>query len=135
MKSKLKQDGLPYKVWISQDATRCTGKVQYNSKTNELVGLVLPTNKNSMPIANSFQADSLEDIVTHHEQNSLSSLLYVYMAQPLAKDSPAFCICIFGTDNKFFTEDALKRLRCIISRLEEEGIEVWGVSATVTGAC
>lgn len=129
LKKELEERKLPLKVWISEDGTRCTGKVQYNPKTNELIGFVLPKDKNSMPIACSFQANSIEEIVKHHEENPLSTYLYVYMAQPLAEDSPAFCLTIFGTDNKFVAEDSLKRINYIIMCLEKQGIDAWGDSS------
>lgn len=125
LKIKLTESQSPLKVWISKDVTRCIGKVQYNPKTNELIGLVLPTDENSMPIACSFLADSIEQINAHHENNPLSTYLYVYMAQPLAVHSPSFCLSIFGTDNKFQSPDSWNRLKYIIEKVEE-GIEVWG---------
>ena len=50
------------KVWISDDMTGITGRVQYDSKTNQIVGLVLPLNRNSVPMTLSFPANSAKDI-------------------------------------------------------------------------
>lgn len=47
----LEERKLPMKAAISEDATRLTGVVQYDAKTNQLMGFVLPTHfGNGMPI-------------------------------------------------------------------------------------
>lgn len=42
LKNFLQDRHLPLAVWLSEDATRITGRVQYDSGTNQLVGFVLP---------------------------------------------------------------------------------------------
>lgn len=37
-------------VWLSEDATAITPTIKYDSKTNQLVGILLPKNKNGCPI-------------------------------------------------------------------------------------
>lgn len=38
-------------VWLSEDATAVISKIKYDSNTNQLVGIVLPTNNdNGSPI-------------------------------------------------------------------------------------
>jgi len=37
-------------VWLSEDATRITGRIQYDSSTNQLIGFVLPFDDQGMPI-------------------------------------------------------------------------------------
>lgn len=60
----LKRGLTPY-VWLSEDATRITGRIQYDPKTNQLVGSVLPFNKQGMPIAFSYLAASAKAIEEH----------------------------------------------------------------------
>lgn len=50
LKSYLRERNLLFIVWISEDVTRITGKIQYNPSTNQLVGLILPLNEHGMPI-------------------------------------------------------------------------------------
>lgn len=57
-------------VWISEDATRITGRVQYDSATNELIGFVLPLSSNGMPLRGVFQARSAKEIEDHFKGNT-----------------------------------------------------------------
>lgn len=36
-------------VWLSEDATAIKSVINYDSKTNQLVGILLPTNDNGCP--------------------------------------------------------------------------------------
>lgn len=51
----LKQRNLDPVVSLSVDATRVEGKPQYDSKTNQVIGFVLPLDKNGLPIPYYFQ--------------------------------------------------------------------------------
>lgn len=46
---------LPPKIWISKDATRITGKTEYDTKSNKVIGFVL-TLENGCPLYDSFPA-------------------------------------------------------------------------------
>jgi len=48
---------LLFKIWISEDATRITGKIEYDCKSNKIIGFVLPL-KNGCPQYNSFSTTS-----------------------------------------------------------------------------
>jgi hypothetical protein len=48
-------------VWISQDATTITGKIEYNSKNNTVVGFEIPQ-ENGLPKTNFFEATSAQKI-------------------------------------------------------------------------
>lgn len=61
-----------------------------------------------MPIPRMFKADSPESIKRHLE-NPQSSLMYVVVAQPLKEKVAPFVLQLLGTDNRFKTEDVLKR--------------------------
>lgn len=111
-------------VCISEDATRIVGKVQYDSRSNQLVGFVLPLNSSTgMPIPFVFPARSSEEIIKHFfNNNQLSSYLNVIMAQPLA-NVPAFCLAIFGSDNKYSSFDVAKRWNFINEQLAEVNVK------------
>lgn len=36
-------------VWISEDGTRITGRLQYDPGSNQIVGLLLPLDENGLP--------------------------------------------------------------------------------------
>jgi len=116
-------------VWLSEDATRITGRIQYDSSTNQLIRFVLPFDDQGMPIAFSFTASSAKSIQDHFNNNTAASSLYVIMAQPLQNDAPCYCLCFFGTDNKFRTEHVMNRWNYIIAKLKSYGITVVGVSS------
>lgn len=44
LRNYLDERGLPKVVCISEDATRIVGRVQYDSRTNQLLGFTLPLN-------------------------------------------------------------------------------------------
>lgn len=129
LKKFLTDRKLKMKVFLSEDATRVTGKVQYDCKTNQLVGFVLPTNENSMPICHSFPATSADIMKKHFDKNKISTLLYTFIAQPIEKNPASFCLCLFGTDNSFTCDDVLKRWKYIGDILRSNGIEVMGYAS------
>lgn len=72
-------------VWISEDATGITGKVEYDPKTNQIIGFELPYDK-GMPVPYTFMARNAREIEHHFtNKNEISRLVYVIMAQPLQK--------------------------------------------------
>ncbi|XP_043289665.1 uncharacterized protein [Venturia canescens] len=120
---------LPLIVWVSEDATRITGRIQYDTRSNQLVGFVLPLNQKGMPVCGTYPATSASKIVENFEKGTIASLAYVIIAQPLIENAPSFCLSIFGTDNKFYATDVLNRWKYIISCLKKEGITVFGISS------
>lgn len=57
---------VPPVVVLSEDATRITGKVQYDKRTNQLIGFVLPLNNtNGLPIPFMYPARNAEEILSH----------------------------------------------------------------------
>lgn len=98
----------PRKIFASEDASGIVSKIVYDSRNNQLIGLVSPLNENGMPLINSFRADSAERI---KELLTLpkSSLIYAVVAQPIKPKVPPYILQIFGTNNKFTAHDVLKR--------------------------
>lgn len=96
-------------IFLSEDASGIVKKIVYDSHSNQLIGLVLPIDKkNGMPITCTFKAESAE-LIRQHLQQPQSSLVYIVVAQPLKKNTAPFILQIYGTDNRFKTEDVLKR--------------------------
>lgn len=129
--SYLNERKLPLVVSLSEDATRIVGTVQYDSRTNQLIGFVLPINKkNGMPIPFSYSARNADEIYKHFSnENSVSSYLNVIMAQPVAKNAAPFCLLIYGSDNKYTGNDVSKRWRFIRDQLADSGIETLTISS------
>lgn len=119
-------------VVLSEDATRIIGRIQYDKYTNQIIGFTLPLNeKNGLPIPFSFPARNALEIMQHFsENNTTSALVNVIMAQPISKNPPpAFCLLLYGTDNKFTTEDVCCRWQYIVQKLNELSIKVLCISS------
>lgn len=128
----LEKNNLPLIVALSEDATRIDGKIEYDRKSNQIVGFVLPTNeKTGMPVPFSFPARNSEEIVQHFSrQNPVASFVNVIMAQPIAeKHVPAFCLLIFGSDNKYTSRDVRNRWNFITNELAALQIKVLTISS------
>lgn len=107
----------PRKVWINEDASGIVSQVTYDPSTNQLVGLVLPLDKNGMPIPFSFTPNYVDEIKNQMKDNSRSTLVYLILAQPLKDNSAPFILAIYGTDNKFKSNDVLQRWHHIKDQL------------------
>lgn len=77
-------------IWVIEDATRVTGKIEYDEFSNKLVGFVLPL-ENGYPQINTYLAiDSFTSGVK-------ANYAYVIMAQSLSDVALSFCLSIFGS--------------------------------------
>lgn len=119
----------PY-VGLSEDATRIEGRLQYDPKTNQIVGFVLPVNnKNGMPIPFMYPARNADEILSHFEKKSpKASFLNVIMAQPIG-NAPPFCLLMFSSDNKYTSNDVKNSWMYITEELKKVNITVLTISS------
>lgn len=103
---------LPLVVSLSEDATRISGRIQYDAKSNEIIGFVLPLdNKIGMPIPHSYPARSAQELFRPFSNDtSVAHFVNVIMAQPLT-DVPAFYLLVYGSDSKYTAEDVISRYK------------------------
>lgn len=109
-------------ISLSEDATRIVGRLQYDSKSNQITGFVLPLHKtNGLPVPFSFPARDVSEIMQYFdEEHPISSNVNVIMAQSIGKKtSPAFCLLIFGSDNKYTYKDVCNRWEFIVHELKK----------------
>lgn len=99
----------PLVVWLSEDSTKITPRIEYENATNQLVGFVLPFNENGMPKSASFVGRTAKEFEYHFQNQSEAGTIHVVMAQPVMQGMPPFCLKLFGSDNKFTAKDVLKR--------------------------
>lgn len=111
---------------MSEDCTRITPKVSYDSRTNQLIGFALPTDENGMPIPFTFNATSASQIQKHFSdpKNYVSSSVLVQMAQPQSETVPPFCLQIFLTYNTFTAEKVLSRWNFTTGELKQIDVKV-----------
>lgn len=126
----LEERDLPLVVSLSEDATRIEGRIQYDSKTNQLIGFVLPINEQTgMPIPHSYKARDASEIFKHFASNSEQAhFVNVIMAQPIGKEAP-FCMLIFGSNGNYTAMDVSKRWLHIIDQLKAVDIKVLTISS------
>lgn len=87
-----------------------------------------------MHVSFSYMARSAKEIEQHYKDNKGTYYIYVIMAQPLQGRMPPFCLCLYGTDNKFTCENVLARwnyiqksiLDCSIVGISSDGYS-WNV--------
>lgn len=125
----LDQNNLPTVVFISEDGTRIISRVVYDSKTNRIVGLVGELDRNGLPDTSPFMALNEETVKNMFAKYPQAKIAYVIMAQPLRDGASAFCLGLFGTDNKFDSSAVLRRWNYIEAGLERAGIIVLGFSS------
>lgn len=106
-------------VWLCEDGTGINEKIEFDSRTGQLIGLLLPTESNNgMPKAFSFLARTEEDIKKYVKMPK-STLVQVVLAQPIMPHMPPYILQIFGTDNRFKTEHVMKRWKHIVEELKK----------------
>lgn len=106
-------------MWISEDGSGIVTKVEFDPSSNQLVGLVLPTNNTTgMPIPFTFLAKSAE-MIEKQIHNPRSTLIYLVMAQPLKENVPPYVLLMYGTDNRFNAKSVLQRWQYIKHQLKK----------------
>lgn len=118
---------LPLQVCLSEDATRITNRVQYDSTTNQLLGFVPPLDKNGLPIPFSFKARSAKEIEHHFSTQSVAKSVITIMAKPFG--APAFCLLVFGSNAKYTARDVANRWSYIVKELNKLHIQVISISS------
>lgn len=113
---------------MSEDATRLVGKIEYDQISNKIVGFVLPFD-NGVANINAFLATSASAIGKYFQNNEKANYAYVIMAKPLEDKSPAFCLSIFGTNNKFNFEDVINRWNTMDKLASEVEIKILSYSS------
>lgn len=110
LKEFLTLHNLPFKVFLCEDATRVTGRIQYASKSNQVKGFSLPLDGNGLPKTGNFPATSATVMAQYFSDYPTSSSAYCIIAVPLKVNAPDFTLCMFGTNNKFKAIDVHNRL-------------------------
>ncbi|XP_055308274.1 uncharacterized protein LOC129572356 [Sitodiplosis mosellana] len=130
LRNYLNERSLPNVVCLSEDATRVVGRVQYDSRTNQVIGFTLPIHGESgLPIPFKFPARTATEILNHFKTGSVSTNLIVVMAQPVEKKASPFYLLLFGSDSKYSAIDVKHRWIYIKNELAKVGISVLTISS------
>lgn len=114
----------PRIISVSEDATRVVSRIDYDGKSDSIVGFVLPLGASSLPEHGYFDATSFERIEQMFSTSKKSTNAYVYMAQAMSLTVPPFCLAVIGTDNCFDATVVLNRWRYIIQQCNARNIKV-----------
>lgn len=128
LKNFLEKNKLPLCVWISEDATRITGKIEYDSISNKVVGFVMPFD-NGLAKSDAFVGTSAYEIGKYFQTNIKADYAYIIMAKPLEDSAPSFCLCVYGTDNRFNYSDVITRWDVMDKLAKDVGITILGYSS------
>lgn len=114
----LEKVNAPKIIWIAEDATGIIEKVVYDVESSQLIGIVLPLDEKGMPITFTFRVQSIDEI-EQFMQKRMSTVVYLVMAQPIKRKTAPFLLQIFGSDNKFQTNDVMNRWEHTKSELKK----------------
>jgi hypothetical protein len=115
LKKYLLEQNLPMVVSLSEDATGISGRIQYDTHSNQIIGFPLPLDGNGIPIPNHYRAQYVSQIegyfydVRTKKEKQPANYLNVVMAQPLKRGLPPFCLMAFCTDAKYKATDVGRR--------------------------
>lgn len=105
------------------------GRIQYDSKTDGIIGFPLPlTPSTGLPVVGQFEATNAKRIYQIFSTEDKCKYAYVVISQSLAPKAAPFCICAFGTNNKFKYSDIRNRWRTMKNIAREHGIQILGFS-------
>lgn len=94
---------------------------------------MLPLNSVGLPKVVYYKARSAAEIENGFfdgtERNPISPNMNVIMAQPMVTGVPAFCLVIFGTNNKYTSNDVMNRWKHIVNELEKKNITVVSIGS------
>lgn len=126
----LEHRNLPKWALLSEDATNIDNRIEYDSRTNQLIGFVLPTNEtNGMPQAFAYKAESALQIMQYFADDAPeAAYINTIMAQPIGK-APPFCLLLFGSNNTYTADDVSKRWEYATKELDKLGIGVLTISS------
>lgn len=131
----LNKNKYPNIVWLSEDATKITGKMEYDSNTDEIIGLVKPINGSTgLPMTHSFPATSPATLQSYSEKFDIAQYVNVVLITPLCADAKSFVLLAYGTNNNFDGEEVQKRANYIKQKLSERGICLIGTSTDAYSA-
>lgn len=117
-------------VWISEDATAITSRVEYDSKSRRIIGNMYPDDPvTGMPILAQTVVSSAKDIKQLAQETQLATDLNVFMCTSLSLNSAPFCLLAYGVGKSLNAESYIARVQHITKALAEYGIINVGCSA------
>lgn len=115
-------------VWLSEDATAVTSKLEYDSNFKRMIGNTYnDCPASGLPIL-SPSVRSAKDVKHHAHAGKLATDLNVVMAISVSADASPFCILAYGMGKSYKAESFVARVQHISHELAKHGIVVLGYS-------
>lgn len=106
-------------VWICEDGSGLIPKVLYDPASDELIGMTLPI-VNGTGCPKRFESTtSNEEEIKKFCSMTKSSHVYLVLAIPLKEGVPPYILQLYGTDNRFNSENVVNRWNYTIEELKE----------------
>ena len=127
LKEHISSNQLSLNVFLSCDATKITTSLKYSSKTNTILGLVLPLCQyTGHPIPNYFKFNTTQEVQKFIEAHAMAENANVIVAKSLNHNSVSFIVGLWGTDNKFKSESVIQQWRKLRIDLKRIGVNAVG---------
>lgn len=112
-------------IGVFEDGTKINERVDYDVKSNSLLGLVSPIEASTgLPRAHYFDAKTADQINYAIKNHPRASYLQVILVQPNDKNAPALLLGYYGTNNKMTSNDVLNRYKFINREFKKRDIKV-----------
>lgn len=122
----LKKNHYSMIVYGSEDQTKVKVELKYNGKFNTINGLVSPLDENGFPVKDTFKFTTIEKTINLVNTFSKAEYVNVIMIKSLQNNSIPFMLCLYGTNNKFVSEDVTNRWLTVKHELYIRGITLMG---------
>lgn len=104
-------------IWICEDGSGLIPKILYDPTSDQLIGMTLVIDdQTGYPKRFEFTTRDEEEIKKYCRMTK-STHIYVVIAIPLKEGVAPFLLQIFGTDNRFTTQNVVKRWNHTIKEL------------------
>ena len=107
-------------ISVGEDASHVVARVEYDSET-DCCGFCFTFGRKWSTNCQLFQSSAIENMFS---DNQIAKYVYIYMAQPLRKDVPDFCLACISTNKKFTYETVLNHYNYIFEQCKRRGIHV-----------
>lgn len=120
-------------VWASEDDTRLVEGLTYNSLSDTIVGLCLPTDEDTgCPKVDFFKFISIDAVKYYVREFAPANFAKILVLRPLSKGSKPFILAVYGTRGSDNFEMTMKRWEHVKISLAAYNVQVVGKSNLIS---
>lgn len=113
-------------VCISEDDTKATERLRYDTRNNAVIGLQLPLDINGIPKENEFKFTTLGEVRKFLESAPRATYAKLMTVRTLGPKSSIYTLVVYGTRGSDKSTAVIARWRYVIKCFESIGITVIG---------